>query len=99
MSVIKLEIPDKLAEKLVPYRDQLVELLELGLQKWQEREQQEHQSEQERIYQILAASGKVTLPKPYTGEKFLLLENRQVKLSLSNGGLYNDFTTWRSFLS
>jgi hypothetical protein len=69
MSVIKLEIPDKLAEKLVPYRDQLVELLELGLQKWQEREQQEHQSEQERIYQILAASGKVTLPKPYTGEK------------------------------
>ena len=70
MSIIRIEIPDKLAKKLRPYQDRLVELLELGLQKWQEREQDEHQiQQQEALSQILAVSGKVTLPKPYTGEK------------------------------
>ena len=70
MSIIQIEIPDKLAKKLRPYQDRLVELLELGLQKWQEREQNEYQTqEKEHPSQILAASGRVTLPKPYTGKK------------------------------
>lgn len=69
MTIVQLEIPDKLAEKLKPYRGRLIELLELGLQKWQEREQQRSQTEKEKIVQILAASGKVSLPQPYTGEK------------------------------
>lgn len=70
MSIIRIEISDKLAKKLRPYQDRLIELLELGLQKVQEREQDEHQSQQqEQLFQILATSDKVTLPKPYTGEK------------------------------
>jgi hypothetical protein len=69
MSVIQLEIPNELAEKLKPYRNRLVELLELGLQKWLEREQQEYQTRQENLLQVLASSGKITLPKPYTSKK------------------------------
>jgi len=69
MSTIQLEIPEELAEALTPYRDQLVELLELGLRTQQEREQQERLNQRERLLQVLAASGKVTIPKPYSGEK------------------------------
>jgi hypothetical protein len=69
MSTIQLEVSSELAEKLRPYRDKLVELLELGLQQWQEREQQDQKVQQEQLLQVLAASGKVTLPQPYTGEK------------------------------
>lgn len=70
MTIIQLEIPDKLAEKLKPYQDRLAELLELGLQTWQEREQETTpQSDKERLWQVLAASGRVSLPKPYTGEE------------------------------
>jgi hypothetical protein len=69
MSIIQLEIPNELAEKLRPYRNRLVELLELGLQKWQEREQHEHQSQQEYLLQVLASSDKITMPKPYPGKK------------------------------
>ena len=69
MTTIQLEIPDKLAEKLKPYQDRLIELLELGLQKWQEHEQQASQTEKEKVLQILAASGKVSLPQPYAGDK------------------------------
>ena len=42
MYTIQLELRDELAEKLAPYHDRLIELLELGLQEWLEREQQEH---------------------------------------------------------
>ena len=69
MTIIQLEVPDKLAEKLKPYQDRLSELLELGLQKWQEHEQQPSQTDKEKVLQILGASGKVSLPQPYTGEK------------------------------
>jgi len=62
MSTIQLEIPDDLAEKLAPYRDQLLELLQLGLQ---ERLAQEQQRQQARLWQVLRASGRVTSPKPY----------------------------------
>ncbi len=68
MTIIQLEISDKLAEKLKPYQDRLVELLELGLQTWQEQESPP-QSERQRLLQVLAASGRVSLPKPYTGEE------------------------------
>ncbi len=69
MVTIQLEIPDKLAENLAPYQDQLLELLELGLHERLERERQERLALQERVFQVLAASRKVELPKPYTGEK------------------------------
>lgn len=69
MYTIELEIPDKLGEKLAPYRDQLPELLELGLEVWLERKQQERHAIQEDILQVLAASGKVALPEPYTEDK------------------------------
>ena len=68
MYTIQLEIPDELAEKLAPYRDQLSELLELGLQHWLERERQELEL-QESIFQVLAASGKVAVPRACAGEK------------------------------
>jgi putative transposon-encoded protein len=69
MSIIQLEISDELAEKLAPYRNRLAELLELGLQKWSEREQQELLVSQKQLLQALAATGKVEIPKPYTGQK------------------------------
>jgi hypothetical protein len=69
MSTIRLEIPNELAEKLAPYQDQLPELLELGLQEWLERQQQERLALRKRLLQVLAASGKVEIPRPYVGEK------------------------------
>ncbi len=69
MRTIQLEIPDELAEKVAPYRDHLPELLEMGLQAWLERERQGRLAQQERVLQVLAASGRVALPQPYTGEK------------------------------
>jgi hypothetical protein len=102
MSIIQLEIPNELAEKLRPYGNRLVELLELGLQKWQEREQQERQAQQQdHLLQVLVASGKVTMPKPYPGKKpyvsqtpvpisgkpvsELIIEQRGPRASLSSG--------------
>lgn len=69
MYTIQLEIPDELAEKLGPYRDRLPELLELGLQEWLELERQESLALREDLLLALAASGKVTPPKPYTDER------------------------------
>ena len=69
MSTIQLDISDELAKKLAPYRDQLVELIELGLQTWLERKPQEPLAQQESLRQILAASGQVELPQPYTGQE------------------------------
>jgi len=69
MVTIQLKIPDKLAEKLTPYRDQLSELLELGLQEQLAREDRERLNQRGRLLQVLAASGKVKMPKPYTGTR------------------------------
>jgi hypothetical protein len=69
MHTIQLELRDELAEKLAPYHDKLLELLELGLQEWLERERQKHLSPKERLLQILAASDKIKMPRPYTGEE------------------------------
>ncbi len=69
MHTIHLDIPDELAEKLAPYCDHLSALLELGLQAWLEREQQERLALQERVLQVIAASGKVAMPQPPTGQE------------------------------
>ena len=69
MYTIQLELEDELAEKLAPYRDKLLALLELGLQEWLERERQESLALGERLLLVLAASGKVEMPRPYTAEK------------------------------
>lgn len=68
MYTIEVQIPDKLGEKLAPYRDHLPELLELGLHTWLEREQRKRNAGQADILEILAASDKVSLPEPYTNE-------------------------------
>jgi hypothetical protein len=67
MRTIQLDIPDELAARLAPYSDNLVALLELGLQTWMAHERQEHLALPEGILQILATSGKVAIPQPYTG--------------------------------
>ncbi len=64
MSIIQLEISDELAKQLAPHQDRLVDLLRLGLQQWQEKEQQRRQSEQAHLLQLLAESGQVIIPKP-----------------------------------
>ena len=69
MYTIQLELQDTLAKKLAPYRDHLVEVLELGLQVWLERERRERLPPREHLLQVLAASDKVEVPKTYTGEK------------------------------
>ncbi len=67
MRTIQLELQDPLAEKLVSYQDRLVELLELGLQTWQEREGPAQPTDRERLLWVLTASGKVKIPQPYPG--------------------------------
>lgn len=65
MSTIKIEIPDTLAQKLIPHQDHLVELLELGLQKWLEGKEPDITTQREKVLQSLATIGKISLPKPY----------------------------------
>lgn len=65
MTTIQLNIPSELAEKLEPYRDHLEELLELGLQKFLEHEQQERQTRRDQLLQAIASSNKVKLPQSY----------------------------------
>ncbi len=67
MHTIQLDIPDALAERLAPYSDNLVALLELGLQAWTAYEMQEQLALQEGLLRRLATSGKVAIPQPYTG--------------------------------
>ena len=67
MHTIQLDIPDELAERLAPYSDHLLALLELGLQAWMAHERQEHGAVREDILQILATSGKVAISQPYPG--------------------------------
>jgi len=65
MNTIQLEIPDDLAKELIPYQDQLLDLLQLGLQQRLAEEYTEHIG----LEKMLRSSGKVTSPKPYSGVK------------------------------
>jgi hypothetical protein len=67
MHTIQLDIPDELAERLAPYSDNLLALLELGLQAWTAHAMQEQLALREDILRILATSGQVAIPQPYTG--------------------------------
>jgi hypothetical protein len=67
MHTIQLDIPDELAERLAPYSDKLLVLLELGLQAWTAHAMQEQLALREGVLRILATSGKVAIPQPYTG--------------------------------
>jgi hypothetical protein len=67
MHTIQLDIPDELAERLAPYSDNLLALLELGLQAWTAHEMQQQLALREDLLRILATSGKVAIPHPYTG--------------------------------
>lgn len=66
MSTIQIDIPDALAQKLAPHQDRLVELLELGLQKWLEHEDRDLATQREKVFRELAAAGKISLPKSST---------------------------------
>ena len=67
MHTMQLDIPDDLAARLAPYSDNLVALLELGLQAWTAHEMQEQLALREGLLRRLATSGKVAIPQPYTG--------------------------------
>ena len=69
MHKIQLELGDEIVEKLGPYRDRIPELIELGLQIWQERERQDRQDERNHLLQALGKTGKVHIPRPYTDEE------------------------------
>lgn len=70
MRTIELQVPDDLADRLAPYQEQLPVLLETGLRVWQQEAQAANGSAlQERIRHVLAASGRVRLPRPYPGGK------------------------------
>jgi len=68
MHTIQLELEEELAAKLIPYRDKLPEMLELGLRALQEREVQERQKAQERVLAVLRASSEVHVPGPPNGD-------------------------------
>ena len=67
MHTLQLDIPDELAERLAPYADKLLALLELGLQAWTAHAMQEQLALREGLLRILATSEKVAIPQPYTG--------------------------------
>lgn len=69
MHTVEIEISDELAEVLVPHTDKLPMLLELGLQEWLRHRSGEHAASRERIREVVAASGKVKMPEPYTAER------------------------------
>ena len=68
MHTIQLELEEELAAKLVPYRDKLPEMLELGLEALQEREARERQEERKRVLAVLGAAPQVSLPRPPNGD-------------------------------
>jgi hypothetical protein len=67
MHTIQLELEEELAAKLVPYRDKLPEMLELGLEALQEREAQERQEARKRVLGVLGAAPQVNVPQPSNG--------------------------------
>ena len=68
MHTIQLELEEGLAAKLVPYRDKLPEMLELGLEALQEREAQARQKERSRILEVLEAAPQTSVPQPLNGD-------------------------------
>ena len=70
MQTIQLQISDELAKQLAPYREQWTALLEAGLRAWQQTAPaNQGESEAEQVRRVLAASGRVRVPKPYPGKK------------------------------
>jgi hypothetical protein len=84
MHTIQLELEEDLAAKLVPYRDKLQEMLELGLQALQEREAQNQEYARARVLEVLSASSEAHVPEPPNGQESYTrltpvpLEGRQV---------------------
>jgi len=68
MHTIQLELEERLAAKLVPYRDKLPEMLELGLEAVQKREARERQEERRRVLAVLGAAAQINLPEPPNGD-------------------------------
>jgi hypothetical protein len=68
MHTIQLELEEELAAKLIPYRDKLSEMLELGLEALREREAQERRTDRSRVLEVLRASPHVHVPSPPNGE-------------------------------
>ena len=67
MHTIHVELDDELVQKLSPHRNKLAELLELGLQAWQERERQKQLTLRGDLILALELSGRVQTPKRYNG--------------------------------
>lgn len=68
MHTIQLELEEELAAKLIPYRDKLPEMLELGLEALQELETRERQEKRKRVLAVLGAAPQVNLPEPPNGD-------------------------------
>ena len=68
MHTIQLELEEELAARLIPYRDKLPEMLELGLEALQEREARERQEQRKRVLAVLRASPHVHVPPPPNGD-------------------------------
>ncbi len=70
MKTIQLQISDELAIQLAPYQEQWAVLLEAGLRAWQQTvPPKQDEREAEPVRRVLAASGRVRVPKPYSGTK------------------------------
>jgi hypothetical protein len=68
MHTIQLELEEDLAARLVPYRDKLPEMLELGLEALQKREVRERQEARKRVLSVLGAAPQVNVPQPLNGD-------------------------------
>ena len=76
MRVVQIEIPEDLADRLAPYQDQLVELLEIGLRD----RQKEQTTPRDQVYHALAASGRVIIPLQRAAEPTYV---RQMPVSIT----------------
>ncbi len=66
MHTIQVELEEELIAKLAMYQIELAELLELGLQVWQEQEFQKRLAQRNNLVRALERSGKIRAPQPYT---------------------------------
>jgi hypothetical protein len=67
MHTIQLELEEDLAARLIPYRDKLPEMLELGLQALQEQEAESRKRARNRMLEVLSASPGIRVPEPPNG--------------------------------
>ena len=79
MVTIALKVPDRLANRLAPFQDRLPEIVELGLSRWQEIEQ-DHLTPRQQVEKLWAATGLIVSPDPAITRRYPSSRTRQTPI-------------------